>query len=98
MLLKVKAGILAAAFSVVFVGPLGASPLETPKAQEVKRTVVKVRQENPYMQECLNRCAMENAIRWQACSANGATNPSVEACRNVSYQLYSACVTGCYSG
>ena len=77
-----KTGLLVAAFSVLAVGPLNAGAV----------------QENPYMQQCLNRCSMENSIRWSACSANGATNPSVEACRNLSYQLYSACVTGCYSG
>lgn len=93
-----KTGLLVAAFSVLAVGPLNAGALDPASAAAVKRTAIKTAQENPYMQQCLNRCSMENSIRWSACSANGATNPSVEACRNLSYQLYSACVTGCYSG
>jgi hypothetical protein len=94
----VKVGVLAAALSVLAATSLNAGPLKGPEALAVKRTAATMTQDNPYLQQCLNTCSMENSIRWAACSANGATNPSVEACRNLSYQLYSACVTNCYGG
>lgn len=92
------AGLLAAALSVLAVSPLNAGPVGAPEGPVAKRSVIKVKQDNPYLQQCLNTCSMENAMRWSACSRDGATNPSVEACRSISYQQYSFCVTGCYSG
>ena len=60
------------------------------KQQEVSA----VYDEEAFMQ-CYNQCQISFNMDWAQCAANGAPNPTVEACRQAVYFEYSDCVGRC---